>query len=241
MAQTALEQGDRVVFFGDSITKGGVRPGGYITLAAEVIETSHPNKDIELIGAGVGGHRVPDLLKRLDRDVLSKKPDVVVIYIGINDVWHWTHPKVIEQGRKGTTPEDFESGLKSIIKQVNDTSAKVILCTPTVIGEKHDGSNSQDEMLNEFAAISRKVAEDTGTQLLDLRKEFIAYLKEHNAENAEKGILTRDTVHLNDKGNRFLSELMLGALGIQTAAETSASQKEIGQVTVTPSNLNGIG
>ena len=212
IAQQALKNGDKVVFLGDSITKGGVRPGGYIQLASQAIKDTHPEMNIQLVGAGIGGNKVPDLLKRLEKDVLKKKPDVVVIYIGINDVWWWTHPKVLARGDKGTSPEDFEVGLHSLIQQINDAGARVILCTPTVIGEKADGSNPSDAMLDEFSSISRKVAEATGAQLLDLRKAFIAYLRVHNTENAEKGILTRDAVHLNDAGNRFVSELMLEAL-----------------------------
>ncbi|MGD7651876.1 MAG: GDSL-type esterase/lipase family protein [Verrucomicrobiales bacterium] len=214
MARTPLEQDDTVVFFGDSITAAGVRPDGFISLAREAIGAAYPDKNIRLIGAGVSGNKVSDLLKRLDRDVLRKNPNVVVIYIGINDVWHWTHPKVIERGGKGTTPEDFEAGLKSIIQQVNGNGARVILCTPSVIGEKTDGSNPTDPMLDSFAAISRKVAEETGTQLLDLRKAFMAWLEQQNSGNAEKGVLTKDRVHLNAKGDRFLADLMLEALAV---------------------------
>jgi hypothetical protein len=65
--------------------------------------------------------------------------------------------------------------------------------------------------------ISRKVAKETNSQLLDLRKAFLAYLSEHNTENAEKGILTRDTVHLNQHGNAFLSQLVLNALNVPNA------------------------
>ena len=50
--------------------------------------------------------------------------------------------------------------------------------------------------------------------MLDLRKAFIDYLKEHNPEQAEQGILTKDTVHLNEEGNRFLSTLVLEAMNV---------------------------
>jgi len=140
-----------------------------------------------------------------------------VIYIGINDVWHWTHPKVVARGGKGTTAEVFERGLKEMIQTINHAGARVILCTPTVIGEKPDGSNPSDEMLDDYSEISRQVATDTGSQLLDLRKAFIAYLKEHNPDHAEKGILTIDGVHLNDDGNRVLSRLVLDALNVPNA------------------------
>jgi hypothetical protein len=134
---------------------------------------------------------------------------VVVIYIGINDVWHWNR-------NAGTPKEDFEQGLVDLIKCSQGAGARVVLCTPSVIGEKTDGSNQFDTMLDEYSAISRKVAEQTQTQLLDLRQKFLAHLKQHNATNQEKNILTTDGVHLNDAGNRFVADCVLAALGVAT-------------------------
>jgi len=210
----SLKNDDVIVFLGDSITAAGARPGGYVALSSDAISKAYPEYGIQVIGAGIGGHKVPDCQKRLDRDVLQKKPTIVLIYIGINDVWHWTHPRVKARGKKGTTPEAFESGLKDMIKKINDVGARVILCTPTVIGEKSDGSNPDDKMLDQYSDISRKVAKQTGSQLLDLRKAFISHLKEHNPENAEKGILTGDSVHMNARGNRLLADLVLEALNV---------------------------
>jgi lysophospholipase L1-like esterase len=226
-AKEPLKKDDRIVFLGDSITALGMRPTGYVTLTSKAIAKAHPNLNIEVIGAGIGGHKVPDCQRRLDADVLQKSPTIVVIYIGINDVWHWTHPRVVARGKKGTTTEEFEGGLKDMIKKINGVGARVILCTPTVIGEKTDG-NPQDEMLDQYSKISRKVAKETGSQLLDLRIAFKAYLKQHNAKNATQGILTKDTVHMNDAGNRLLSQLVLDALGVPPArpAALAPSQTE---------------
>jgi lysophospholipase L1-like esterase len=206
----SLEDHDKIVFLGDSITQEGVRPDGYITLTSKVLEKTYPDLNIEVIGAGLGGHKVTNCQKRLDRDVLQKKPTIVLIYIGINDVWWWN-------GRwgKGTTKDEFESGLYDLIKRSNAAGARVILCTPTVIGEKTDGTNEFDKMLDEYSDISRKVARDTESQLLDLRKSFMTYLRKHNINNVDKGILTRDMVHLNQKGNQFLSGLVLDALNVK--------------------------
>ena len=220
-AQESLKKNDRIVFLGDSITALGARPDGYVTLTTEAIAQAYPELNVQVIGAGRGGHKVPDCQKRLDRDVLSKNPTIVMIYIGINDVWHWTHPKVVARGKKGTTPEVFESGLKDMIAKINAVGARVILCTPTVIGEKSDGSNSEDKMLDQYADISRKVAKETGSQMLDLRKAFIDYLKGHNPDQAEQGILTKDTVHMNEAGNRLLSQLVLEALAVPASATDS--------------------
>ena len=202
-----LRKGDRIIFFGDSITQLGVKPKGYITIIQDSLGALRAELNTEVIGAGISGNKVPDLQKRLQHDVLDKKPTVVVIYIGINDVWHYALPNL-----KGTPKEEFEAGLKEIIGAIQKTGARVILCTPSVIGEKNDGKNPQDAMLDQYSDISRRVAKETGSRLCDLRKMFVEYLKSHNTQNEEKGILTYDRVHLNDNGNRFVAEQMLNIL-----------------------------
>jgi len=208
-----LKSDDRIVFLGDSITAGGVREKGYVTLVGQAIAKQHADLGVEVIGAGISGNKVPDCQKRLQRDVLDKKPTVVVIYIGINDVWHWNR-------NAGTTKEDFEKGLIDLIKRCQDAAARVVLCTPSVIGEKTGGSNQFDKMLDEYSAVSRQVAEQTGICLLDLRQKFLAELKARNAANQEKGVLTTDGVHLNDAGNRFVADCILATLGVDQAAGT---------------------
>jgi lysophospholipase L1-like esterase len=200
-----LRNNDRIVFFGDSITLLGVKPNGFITLIKDSLSKKFPS--IEIIGAGISGNKVPDLQARIDTDVIAEKPTIVVIYIGINDVWHSVTP-----GLFGTPKDVYESGLEEIISKIQKAGARVLLCTPSVIGEKRDGTNQLDRQLDEYAAISRRVARKTNTGLCDLRIAFIRFLKTHNPNNVEKGILTEDIVHLNDQGNRFVAEEMLKTL-----------------------------
>jgi lysophospholipase L1-like esterase len=210
-----LKKGDRLVFLGDSITQGGAAPGGYVTLVREALDRDHKDLDVEVIGAGISGNKVPDLENRLDRDVISKKPSVVVIYIGINDVWH-------SQNGRGTPKDVYEKGLHSLIERITKAGARPVLCTASVIGEKTDGTNPLDKMLDEYCNISRQVAKETKTQLIDLRQAFLDYLKEHNKENKDRGILTSDTVHLNSAGNKFVAQQMLTGLLAQGEGKQEA-------------------
>jgi lysophospholipase L1-like esterase len=202
----SLKKGEKIVFFGDSITQLGNDPGGYVTLVRDTIASKYPGYGIEVIGAGISGNKVPDLVSRLDKDVLSEGPTTVVIYIGINDVWHYA------LGIGGTPKDKFEEGLKLIIGKCTANGARVILCTPSVVGERSDSLNKLDPMLNEYADISRRVAKGTNSQLLDLREAFLQYERENNPKQLHEGILTRDAVHLNATGNKFLAGLMLKAL-----------------------------
>ena len=78
----------KILFFGDSITQMGVGPKGYISRIGQLLNETPDGKNVELIGAGIGGNKVYDLYLRMEDDVLAKNPDVVVIWVGVNDVWH---------------------------------------------------------------------------------------------------------------------------------------------------------
>ena len=79
-APQPLKKDDRIVFLGDSITAGGVKPQGYVTVLTGAIKAAHPDLGIETFGAGVSGNKVPNLKARLEKDVISKKPTIVFIY-----------------------------------------------------------------------------------------------------------------------------------------------------------------
>src|SRR4029077_15731586 len=115
----------------------------------------------------------------------------------------------------GTSKEAFAAGLKEVIGKCTAAGARVVLCTPSVIGEKKDGTNNLDAKLDEYSEISRGIAKDLKLTLCDLRKEFVDYLTAKNPDNKESGLLTSDRVHLNDSGNAFVAHAMLKALGVQ--------------------------
>jgi lysophospholipase L1-like esterase len=192
----------KVIFFGDSITQAAVNKGGYIDLIQNTINQSNLQDQYELIGAGIGGNKVYDLYLRLDDDVLAKKPDVVFIYIGVNDVWH-----KVSSGT-GTDQDKFEKFYQALIKKIKAIGAQVIVCTPAVIGEKKNGENNQDSDLDKYSASIRKIANEFKLPVIDLRKIFTQYDKDNNPQDTSKGILTVDGVHLNDKGNALVAEKM---------------------------------
>ena len=206
MAFQVPRQKQRVIFFGDSITQAAVKPGGYISVLQDLLKSKGLQDQYELIGAGISGNKVTDLYLRLEEDVLAKNPNTVIIYIGVNDVWH-------KRGAgTGTDAPKFEKFYSTIIEKLKAKNIKVILCTPAAIGEKTDNSNEQDGDLNHYSNIIRQLAARHQLVLVDLRKAFMDYNLINNKENKESGILTTDRVHLNAKGNHFVAEEMLKGL-----------------------------
>jgi lysophospholipase L1-like esterase len=200
---TSFIQADKpkkIIFFGDSITQAGVQPKGYITQLQEMIEKKGDLANYELIGAGIGGNKVYDLYLRMEEDVLNIKPDLVVIYIGVNDVWHKASYGT------GTDADKFVKFYQALINKIQANGAKLILCTPAAIGEKTDSSNQQDGDMNHYSNLIRELAQKNNLPLCDLRKEFLEYNLKNNPENKDKGILTTDRVHLNELGNQFVAQ-----------------------------------
>ena len=216
----------RIVFLGDSITESAVNSknqaisvggkevypeyDGFIYLLEENL-----NKDVELIGKGIGGDKVSDLLTRYNKDVIKLNPDIVFIYIGINDVWH-----KYDFGT-GTDIDLYEKGLRQIISDIKNQGSKIVLCTPTLIGENTGeftlGNQFKDvetmEKMNgdldTFSDVIRSLAKEFDTYLIDLRKIFMTYVAENNINNEAAGLLTNDGVHLNDLGNKIIADEMI--------------------------------
>lgn len=197
-----MQKKKRIIFFGDSITEFASRPGGYISDISEMLVKNKLENNYELMNAGVSSNKIYDLYLRMDEDVMSKNPDAVVIFIGVNDVWHKRSMGT------GTDADKFERFYNAIIKKLDEKNIRVILCTPAAIGEKADLTNELDEDLDKYCNIVRNVASINNAGLVDLRKAFTTYESQHNPTNLPAGILTVDGVHLTDKGNQLVAEEM---------------------------------
>ena len=202
----------KIVFLGDSITQQAEDlEDGFIS----IIRQNLVQDKFELVGKGISGNKVSDLLTRYKSDVLDLNPDIVFIYIGINDVWH-----KYDFGT-GSDIDLYEKGLRTIISDIKSLGSEIVLCTPTVIGENTGdfelGNQFKDvetmEKMNgdldTFSDVVRKLSNEYETELLDLRKIFMDYLAENNINNDAAGILTTDGVHLNEQGNKLIADQMI--------------------------------
>jgi len=108
----AFRKGARIAFLGDSITQGGWNNAdGYVRLverALQILDTG-----CTVIPAGKSGNKSPDMLKRLDADVLSKKPDIVLFSCGVNDVWHG-----MSDPSKGVSCADYAKNCGEILDRI---------------------------------------------------------------------------------------------------------------------------
>jgi len=197
--QLELKKGDLIIFFGDSLTAFAIKDShvpegkGYVPLVRAALQ----DRGVDVDAVATGGHKVTDLLKRVDQDVLSKRPAIVVIQIGVNDA------------SAGVNPELFKSQLEELIGKLQRGGAKVIQCTCTCRIEGYNPENVMDKKLDALADVARAIAREKQLPLVDLRKAFIAYWKTNNPENKPKGFLTYDGNHWTEAGHKYVAEQML--------------------------------
>ncbi len=190
----------KILFFGDSITEQGVLIGGYIEQINRMIEADDLVKKYQTVSKGVSGNKVYDLFLRIDEDVVVQSPNITVVYIGINDIW--------SKSTSGTGLDiiKFEKFYRAIIVKLLAINCKIILCTPSVIGEKKVGENLHDEDLENYSQLIIQLANEYDLTYCNLRNAFTEYLNQFNYENISEGLLTIDGVHLNQAGNKLVAE-----------------------------------
>ena len=167
LAQTpAVKSGDSIAFMGDSITQGGwENPVGYVRLVMSGLEAN--GIQAKAIPAGISGHKSNNMLERLRRDVLDKKPTWMTLSCGVNDVWH---------GANGVPLPQYKTNITAIIEQAQAAGIKVMVLTATVITEQQDNPNNQKlAAYNEFL---RALAKEKGCLLADLNADMWAGLKD---------------------------------------------------------------
>ncbi len=200
--EKTVGNGDTLVFLGDSITDfGAKRSHGYPNLVVKglaangIVVTWH--------GAGIAGNTSADMLRRFDDDVVARKPDVVTISAGVNDVWF-----------NKATYEGFCENERAMVAKAKAGGARVVLLSPTTaLGE---GDNAG---IRQFAGGVREIAAAEGVAYAPTFEMVRAWIDnpDHPAlalmNNAELRA-TYDGVHMAPAGDRVLARATLKGFGL---------------------------
>ena len=196
-----VKDGDTLAFLGDSITQYGQQNrDGYVNLTLRALEEEGVN--VKAVKAGISGHKSNDMLKRLDAQVLSKKPRWMTLSCGVNDVWH-------QDRNKGVLLEDYQKNITAILDKCAASNCTVIVLTATMFerhGLEKDPHNVKLAPYNEWL---RAEAKRRGLPLADLN----ALMWAEHAKDA-KASLTRDGVHMALPGDKLMARGVLAAMGL---------------------------
>lgn len=215
-----------MVCLGDSITQGGEGPGGYVWLVRHYLKDLYPDQNIETINAGISGHKSTDMIARYQKDVLDRKPDLVTISVGVNDVWHGfydNHPK--GDGPRGVNIDDYKKNVESMVTQAQSLGIKVVILSTTVIYENL--KSPENSKAAKYNAVLRDLANAHNCAFVDFQRPFRALIKEYqNSTGGRDNFLTVDGVHMNAEGNKVMAHSILSGMGISAKAQESV-QKQV--------------
>jgi lysophospholipase L1-like esterase len=210
-AGTPLQGVHRIVCLGDSITQFGEGPTGYVGLMRAYLASAYPANGFEVLNAGVSGNTSNDELARFGRDVLDKKPDLITVSVGVNDVWHGFNAQYPQGGGpNGVALDVYRANVEKMVTEAQAQGIVVVILSPTPIGE--DLNDPRNAMVVGYTQALRDIARRHKCLFVDLFTPFQAYLDLSRTTGHTENLLTVDGVHMNDWGNRLMAETILTAL-----------------------------
>ena len=213
--QFALKDGDRVVFYGDSITEQRL----YTTYVEHYCITHYPDRRITFINTGWGGDKVTANdcqpcagvggLARIKRDLLDHHPTVVTLLFGMNDGQYQDFDPAIMKV--------YQDGLRAIIAEIKSkTQARIYVMTPTVYdGTRHTPWSKTDkynDVLDRYSEAAQQIASAEGLPLIDLHAVTTAALNRAKQQNTSYTFLP-DGVHPAEDGQLVMAAEILRSWG----------------------------
>lgn len=161
MGEFVFQDDQTVVFIGDSITDCGRRDqhspfgNGYVKIAIELITARYPDRDLRFFNEGISGNTVRHLRDRWEQDVLSHRPDWVMVKIGINDLH-----RTLDQTPEAVSPDTYEQLYRDCLNRTrHETEARLVLLDPFYISSEPEPGTREAEVLSRLSpylnAVSR--------------------------------------------------------------------------------------
>ena len=240
----ALKDGDRVVFFGDSITDQRL----YTTFVETFVVTRFPNRDVRFTHSGWGGDRVTGgggggISERLTRDVIAYKPTMVTVMLGMNDGRYQAfNQQIFEIYSKG-----YRNIVETLKKELPGVRITAIQPSPYDDVTRAPGfKGGYNATLLRYSDFIADLAKSEGIQTADLNRPVVAMLATAKATNpklSEK--IIPDRVHPRDSGHLVMAEQLLKAWGappLVSSVEIDAASKRIAHTentTVSDASFSG--
>lgn len=207
-----LQDGQTVVFIGDSITDCGRRGerapygDGYVKAAIDLLAARYPERRIAFHNKGIGGNTIEDLRGRWQDDVLALKPDWVSVKIGINDLHRTLNDPTL------LPPARFETLYRQCLALTREkTGANLLLISPFYLSADTDPETPRGRVLARlpgYIDAVERLAEEFGARYVPLQTVFEEQLRHRSVDS-----LCPEPVHPYLSGHLVIAHAVLQALG----------------------------
>ena len=209
-----IEDGETMLFIGDSITDCGRRVeaaplgDGYVRLFAELTTAAHPDRMVSYINKGIGGNRVTDLQDRWTDDVLYHKADKLSVKIGINDLH-----SVLRDDPDAVPPARFEAIYDALLERTRGSlDCPIVLLTPFYISVETAADSFRRQVLDlipEYIEVVERMSARFGTRIVRLHDVFREQLTYRDSDT-----FCPEPVHPNGAGHLVIAHALFDALSV---------------------------
>lgn len=199
MSRTVLFQGDSITDCGRDRNNPNDTGRGYVHLLACRLEHDQAESPLTVLNRGISGNRTRDLLARWQEDALDLKPNLLSLFIGINNTWR-------RYDQQDPTPaEVFEQELNRILTQTFEATDCVaehsILMEPFVLDVPAGDKQHWMEDLAPKQDIVRSAARTFGMRHLPLQSVF-----NQACSRAPGEYWAHDGVHPTRAGHQLIAD-----------------------------------
>ncbi|MDR2086872.1 MAG: SGNH/GDSL hydrolase family protein [Dysgonamonadaceae bacterium] len=209
-----FKENDRVVFLGNSITDGG-HYHSYIWL---YYMTRFPDRPLTVLNAGVGGDRAEEMFKRLDGDVFSKKPTVLITTFGMNDTGYFEYNEPGAEAfadKRVNESHEWYKKIESRLKKLSGTRLVLMGSSPydeTAQIENNAFRNKNKAMMR-IVDFQRKAALENKWEFIDLNAPMTEINERMQKTNPSFTLCGKDRIHPDNDGHMVMAYLFLKAQG----------------------------
>jgi lysophospholipase L1-like esterase len=210
--QPALHNGDRVAFYGDSITAQRY----YTRFVEDFFLTRYPSLQVEFFNAGVSGDRVSggytgDVNLRLQRDLFPVKPTVVTIMLGMNDGYYVPYDPKYQT--------IYEDGYRKLLASIQTTlpQARVTLIAPTPYDEVTHGTDfpKYNNTITRYAAFVKDLAAASHLQMSDFNQAISSLDTAGLAKSPSLAtLLVPDRIHPSEAAHWIMAATLARTWGV---------------------------
>lgn len=209
-----VQDGQKILFIGDSITDAGRRADerpygrGFVKIFRDMLIAREPSKQIEIINKGIGGNTVWQLRDRWTDDMLFFKPDYLVILIGINDLHQGIRGNMEKDEALKQHKESYDQILARTQKEL--PNCKILLLEPFYMSRDSASKSFRTEVLEvlpDYIETTRKMSEKYKTGLIKTHELFQNILKYYETDT-----ICPEPVHPNPTGHLIMAEAVYNAL-----------------------------
>ncbi|MBN2138882.1 MAG: SGNH/GDSL hydrolase family protein [Sedimentisphaerales bacterium] len=208
-----LKANQRILFIGDSITDAGRRDppyqplgNGYVHFVGNMLVAKHPHLNLEIINTGLSGDTTRGLKERWQRDCIERRPDVLSVLIGINDLW--TQHADADYLPFAVYPDEYELTYRLLLSDVRrECNCVIVLMEPFMFCS--DARNPMRKDLNNYIEVVHRLAREYDAVPVELQNRIDEEMRDVPARQ-----WSSDSVHPYTWAQAWIAQRWLESTGL---------------------------